>query len=152
MQDNQAIVTIAGTDFLVEASLGACKVYADEFFGKLKAPYRGALAEDMIALMNHQEDHLEPDDEAESGFTVVKGANALDTEMVEHLLDFVWAMARAAGSTDKTYQQWQDWMLHASVSFFEMGEAYQTIIHQLGDGATFRLTKGLADAVASDEG
>lgn len=151
MQDNQAIVTIAGNELMVESSLGACKVYADEFFGKLEAPYKGALAEDMIALMQHQEGHIEPDDESEDGIRIVEGVNALDTEMIEHLLDFVWAMARAAGSTDMTYAQWQKWVLHASVSFFEMSEAYQTIIHQLGDGATFRLTKGLADAIASDQ-
>lgn len=151
MRDNQAMVTIAGNELLLESSLGACKVYADEFFGKLRSPYKGSLPEDMIALLHHQEGYLEPDEESESGYRFVEGVNALDTEMAEHLLDFAWAMARAAGSTDMRYDEWQEWVLHASISFFEVSEAYQTIIHELGDGATFRLTKGLQDAIEPDE-
>ena len=151
MQDNQAMVTIAGRDILLESSLGACKVYSDEFFGKLKDPYKGSLPEDMIALMRHQEGYLVPDEDAKDGVRFVEGVNALDTEMAEHLLDFAWAMARAAGSIDMRYPEWQEWVTHASVSFFEVSDAYQTIIHELGDGATFRLTKGLQDALEPDK-
>lgn len=152
MQDNRTVVTLAGNDFEIEASLGAGKTYADEFFGKLELPYKGALMEDMVELMKHVEGYALPDKNSPNGFTVVKGVDALDTETVDHLLDLTWAMARAAGSVSDDYAAWKERMEHASVSFFEMSALYQAIIHRLGDGATFRLPKGLADALASDEG
>lgn len=131
--DNVAAINIGGLEFTMEASLGAGIIYENEFRGKAEAPYTGNLYEDMLQL--YRECEVE---ETYYGFST-------------QLFGIAWAMGRAAGSLEMTYDEFIDTIEHSSASLFELSELYGVVLHQLGDRSIFRLPKGLRDALEPDE-
>lgn len=132
-RDNRSTVTLAGIEFEVEASNGACLAYANEFKGKLDKPFTGSLMTDILATNKA----IEAGDDAE-------------LQALEHIQKLVWAMAFAAGCEFSTYDQFCERLMHESVSYFELADAYRALM-QLADRTFFRLPNRPADAGEPDE-
>lgn len=137
MADNRGKVTICGIEYEVEASIGATIVYKNEFRGKLKKPYLGNMADDMLALYG----------EIESGGNT-EFYYGFDVEAVFRI---AWAMAVAAGSTDSTWTEFFGKLMHESVSLVDVADIYRTCVHDLGERTFFRLPGRLSDAVEPNE-
>lgn len=130
-RDNFAVAKIGDFEFEVEASLGAGIIYENEFRGKAEAPYTGNFYEDMLQLYRECEVA-----ERYYGFS-------------KQLFGLAWAMGRAAGSLDMTYDEFIEKIEHSSAVLTEITELYAIIVHRLGDGCIFRLPEGLRDAIES---
>lgn len=130
-RDNRATVTLAGMEFEVEASNGACLVYSNEFRGKVDAPFTGNLMKDILVMSQAISD------------------DTLEATALEHAPRMVWAMSFAAGGKDQTYEKFCKRMEHESVTFFELGDAIGVIL-KLADRTFFRLPERPADAGEPD--
>lgn len=130
--DNRVTASVFGTEYELEGSLGACKIYADEFAGKLREPYTGNLVSDMLELYRRAEE---------------QGGVAFGDEELYRL---AWAMARAAGSAKLGYDRFCKPFEHAPMSIYDWSELYSAIVHGLGDGVFFRIPEGRGDAVQPD--
>lgn len=137
MADNRAKVTICGTEYEVESSIGATIVYKNEFRGRLERPYLGNMADDMLALYG----------EVESG----AGSDSYYGFDIEAVFRFAWAMAVAAGSTDETWQEFFGRLTHEAVTLVDVAGVYGTCVRDLGERTFFRLPDGLPDAGKPDE-
>lgn len=132
-RDNRAKVTLAGIEFEVEASNGACLAYANEFRGKLDAPFTGNLMGDILAS--------------------TRALSANDgTEMLalENIPRIIWAMAFAAGDKHSTYEGLCKELEHETVGYYELADACGEVF-RLADRTFFRLPERPADAVEPDE-
>lgn len=134
VNDNRVTVELFGNEYEVEGSLGACKIYADEFYGKLAEPYTGNLVSDLLELYKAAE---------LSGDQMVLGDVAL--------YRLAWAMGRAAGSIKVGYDKFAKSFEHAPFCVYEWSTAYNVIVHELGNGVFFRVPEGLADAGEPDQ-
>lgn len=132
-RDNHANVTLAGIEFEVEASNGACVAYSNEFRGKLEKPFSGSLMTDLLVTN-----------------TAIESGGEGEVQALEHIPRIVWAMSFAAGGKDATYEKFCKRIEHECVGYFELAEAYRTII-VLADRTFFRLPNGPADAGEPDE-
>lgn len=137
MADNRGKVTICGTEYEVESSIGATIVYKNEFKGRLESPYNGNMADDMLALYGE----IESGSQTESYF-------GFDIEAVFRI---AWAMAVAAGSTNDSWQDFFGRLVHESVTLVDVAGTYHTCVRDLGERTFFRLPDRLSDAVEPDE-
>lgn len=132
-RDNRATVTLAGIEFEVEASNGACLAYANEFRGKLDKPFTGNLMGDILASTR--------------ALTADDGTEVLALEGIQRI---VWAMAFAAGGKFKTYEAMCKGLEHECVGYYELADACG-VVFKLADRTFFRLSDRPADAVEPDE-
>lgn len=137
MADNRGIVTICGTDYEVESSIGATIVYKNEFKGKLDKPYNGNMGDDMLALYG----------EIESG----SNSDLYYGFDIEAVFRVAWAMAVAAGSTNESWDSFLGRLVHESVTLVDVAGVYQTCVRDLGERTFFRLPAGLSDDIESYE-
>lgn len=137
MADNRGKVTICGTEYEVESSIGATIVYKNEFKGKLERPYNGNMADDMVALYGEIE--TGSDSSSYFGFDI------------EAIFRIAWAMAVAAGSTNDSWQTFFGRLVHDSVTLVDVADTYQTCVRDLGERTFFRLPGGLSDDIEPDE-
>ena len=117
--DNETIITIGGKELAIRATNGACRTYADEFAGKLPKPYTGHLVPDLAAT-------------DEQVIERIKSANGVDyypewSEMPALVRD-IWAMARAAGSTKKSWAAFEKALDDAAPNLSEPSKAYNDIV------------------------
>lgn len=137
MADNRGKVTICGTEYEVESSIGATIVYKNEFKGKLEKPYNGNMSDDMLALYG----------EIESG---ANSASYYGFD-IEAVFRVAWAMAVAAGSTDEPWGDFFGRLVHESVTLVDVAGVYHTCVRDLGERTFFRIPERLSDAVEPDE-
>ena len=144
-RDNVRELRIGEKEYRLEASLGTAIVYRNEFFGKLDAPYRGILADDMLQVY-HRAQQFEEDEDG----NLVTNPDYTGND-VEAILRIAWAMAKAAGSTKKSYDKFLNEVIHQPAGVFEEASLYDTVIMRLGGGIIFRRPDGQAGADEPDE-
>lgn len=149
LRDNVRSVRIGEMEIDLEASLGTGIVYANEFRGRLEAPYKGILADDMLAVWHRNQ----PTDSEDGNEVENPDYTGID---VEALLRIAWAMARAVDPEQgrpyrKGYRAFHDEAIHQPTSIFDEAALYDAVILRLGNGITFRRPEGLSGAVEPDE-
>ena len=144
-RDNVRELRIGEKEYRLEASLGTAIVYRNEFFGKLQQPYRGILADDMLQVY-HRAQQFEEDEDG----NLVTNPDYTGND-VEAILRIAWAMAKAAGSTKKSYDKFLNEVIHQPAGVFEEASLYDTVIMRLGGGIIFRRPDGQAGADEPDE-
>lgn len=132
-RDNRATVTLAGIEFEIEASNGACLAYANEFRGKLDKPFTGNLKQDIATI-----------------HSMIAAGGSGEMEALEQVPLAVWAMSFAAGGDDSTYDAFCKRHEHDVFGYFELADAYSVLV-ELADRTFFRLTPRFADALKPDE-
>lgn len=132
--NNRTTVTFAGKEYEIEASIGAEKLYADQFRDSASAPYTGNLWEDMLQVWR------------DVNGTQDSRAHGLPYQ----LIDMLWAMGRAAGSIKCSYDKFFKDMEHSTTTYSELASLYKAICIELGDGVIFRLEEGQDDASEPD--
>ena len=137
MADNRGKVTICGTEYEVESSIGATIVYKNEFRGKLERPYLGNMTDDMLTLYGEVESDTRTD--TYFGFDI------------EAVFRIAWAMAVAAGSTNDSWQDFFGRLVHEGVALVDVAGAYNTCVRDLGERTFFRLPGRLPDDIEPDE-
>lgn len=135
MADNRVQVHLFGRDYTLEASLGACSVYANEFAGKLREPFVGNLTEDILKLF----------------ISVEGGAENYRGIDYDVLFGCVWAMGVACGSIDESWRQFHERIAHEPLTLGDASGAYEVVVHDLGDGVFFRIPEGLRNDIEPDE-
>jgi len=143
-RDNVREWRIGDKTYRLEASLGTKIIYRNEFFGKLEEPYKGILEDDMLRVYHQSQPFEEVD-----GETVANPD--YEGNDIEALLRIAWAMARAAGSTKKSFAKFCDEVIHQPAGVFEEASLYDTTIMQLGGGIIFRRPEGLGGSGEPDE-
>jgi len=144
-RDNVRTLRIGDASYELEASLGAGIVYANEFLGKLDAPYVGRLDDDLMAVWRGAQETLRDEDGKSVPNPDYRGVDVMAT------LRVAWAMARAAGSTDATFDEFLESVIHQPAGVYEEASLYGTVVLALGGGFTFRKPEGLGGAEEPDE-
>lgn len=139
-QDNVRELRIGDRTYGLEASLGTGIVYREEFLGRLDAPYKGVLADDLLVAWRQAQTEL--DGEPNPDFRGID---------VEALLRVAWAMAYAKGSTRKRYQKFHDEVIHQPAGMFEEASLYEVVVLELGGGIIFRRPQGADGSPEPDE-
>ncbi len=131
--ENRVTIELFGREYELESSLGACKAYADTFKDNVEEPYTGNLLTDMLQLAQDAEG--------------IGTAPAFGVSV--QMFGIVWAMARATGSMDESWDEFYSRVEHSPINFYELIEVYNAIINKLG-GCTFRLPERLQNAIESN--
>lgn len=131
--DNRIDIHVFDRDYTLEASLGAATIYKNQFKNKIEEPFLGNLVEDIAKLYIMVES---PD--------LAKG---IDYDV---LFGLMWAMAKASGSIDETWEQFYEQVAHRPLTLEEVTGVYSVIVHELGDGVIFRLPDRPSDDTESD--
>lgn len=146
-----ARIALGGYAFDVECCLGTGILYREEFWGRLDPPYKGSLADDLLAIYNGAQPTVR---DAESGKEVdnpdYRGQD------VEALLRVAWAMARSVdpefgGPTKLAWPEFRAECMSQPVSVYEEAQLYETVVMRLGGGVTFRRPEGPAPVGEADE-
>lgn len=117
--DNETTVMIGGKELTIRATNGACKTYSDEFSGKLPKPYTGHLVPDLAAT----------DSKVVERINAAKGREYYpEWSEMPALTRAIWAMARAAGSTKKSWTAFEKALDDAAPNLSEPSIAYNEII------------------------
>ena len=125
-----------GRELEVEASNFACKIYADEFRGKVTESYKGSLIYDLLVTRKIISD---------------KKLDFPDWVDVPQLLGIVWAMAAASGAIKCTYKKFEGSVLKGSANMYECAGAFNVVAGELAERTFFRLPKRLGNLQKSDE-
>lgn len=134
----RATITVCGRDYEVAATNRACVLYADEAAGKLGEPYNGHLIHDVLA--ERQE-------------VLTDEANRFpEWAQIPRLLDAIWAMARAAGSTRDSRKAFVRKVMDGAANLYEPAQAANVVFGDFGERTFFRLPAGLAPAEEPDGG
>lgn len=144
--DNVATVEVGGREFELRACLGAGITYANQFRDEtpLKPPYKGILADDMMEVWRR----AQPKVEGEGEKAKVVESGVVDTEA---LVRIMWAMCRAARSTDKGYEDFAEEVYELPASVSDEAALYATVILLLGAGVIFRGHEGQGGEGEPDE-
>lgn len=148
-RDNVASVTIGEIELELEASLGASITYGNAFRGRLEAPYKGILSDDMLQVWNASKQTVEGVDE-DGNATELPNPDYRGID-VEALLRLAWAMAVAAGSAKGGYGEFYETVIHQPAGVFEEAALFGVVVMQLGGGIIFRRPEGQDGAVEADE-
>ena len=148
-RDNVASVSIGDIELELEASLGASITYGNAFRGRLEAPYKGILSDDMLQVWNASKQTLEEVDE-DGNATEVANPDYRGID-VEALLRLAWSMAVAAGSAKGGYDEFYEQVIHQPAGVFEEAALFGVVVMQLGGGITFRRPEGRDGAGEADE-
>lgn len=137
--DNRDRVVIGDELLEIEASNLACSIYARQFRGTDMAsePFHGSLVQDISTeyLANKAAHVAMPE---------------WDPDLV-HVMGAIWAMARAAGSTDKGWEEFRDWVLSSSMDPTEQVGAVGVLFDDLGVRTFFRHALGAGGDGAPDQ-
>lgn len=161
-------LTIGDKTYELEASLGTGSVYANEFVGKLREPYKGFLADDLMVVWRKAQPKLEmtakvgedrePVRDEDGSYVPDPDGVRVEYENpdyagndIEALLRIAWAMAVAAGSTTQTYEDFREEVIHQPAGAYEEASLYTTVVLLLGGGIIFRGPEGRSAAEQADE-
>lgn len=125
-----------GRELEVEASNFACKIYADEFRGKVTEPYKGSLIYDLLVTRK---------------IIIEKKLDFPDWGDAPQLLGIVWAMATASGAIKCKYKKFEADVLRGSANMYECAGAFNVVAGELADRTFFRLSKRLGNPQKPDE-
>lgn len=167
-RDNVVTIEIGDMTLELEASLGTGITYSNEFRGKLDAPYKGILADDMLHVWRIAQPTMDEtvavDDDGNPVFDddgkYVPDPNGHEVEVanpeyvgydIDALLRIAWAMARASGSTKRGFDAFYADVIHQPAGVFEEASLFNAVIMRLGGGIIFRRPTGLRDAGEADE-
>lgn len=169
-KDNIRHLAIGDFECDLEASLGAGIVYANQFRGRLEAPYKGIFEDDILETSNRARETvtmtvkadkrgrpIRRDGEyvpADSGVQV-EVPNTDQYVDVESCIRIAWAMARSVDPDhgrpyEGTYEDFFREVAHQSAGVFEQVQLYRVVVLELGGGVTFRRPDGRRGAGASD--
>lgn len=132
---NRMQVHVFGRDYTLEASLGACTVYANQFAGRLREPFVGNLTEDILKLFVSVE-------------TGEENYRGIDYDV---LFGCMWAMGVACDSITEPWREFHEQIAHEPLTLDDVSGVYMVVVHELGDGVFFRLPERLADVEEPDE-
>ena len=166
-RDNVAELRIGDIELELEASLGTGIAYAREFRGKLEEPYVGSLGTDLLTVWRYAQQSFTQTVAADEDGTpimdedgrYVYDPNGKEVRVpnpdyigydVEALLRIAWAMAWAAGSTEKRYEEFYESVVHQSASSYEEAGLYYVVVIVLGGGIIFRGPEGRGGAEEPD--
>ena len=144
-RDNVRTLRIGETAYELEASLGTSIVYRNEFLGRLDAPYTGILDDDVLTIWRRAQRTIAGDGGEDVENPDYAGLDVLAT------LRVAWAMARAAGSTGQTFDQFMEDLVHQPAGVFEEASLYGTVVLELGGGIIFRRPEGRGGDGEADE-
>lgn len=117
--DNETTITIGGKKLAIRATNGACKTYADEFADKLPKPYTGHLVPDLAVTDKKVVDLVNS----------AKGREYFpEWSEMPALTRAIWAMARVAGSTKKSWTAFEKALDDAAPNLSEPSLAYNEIV------------------------
>lgn len=125
-----------GRELEVEASNFACKIYADEFRGKVTESYKGSLIYDLLVTRKIISD---------------KKLDFPDWVDVPQLLGIVWAMATAAGALKCKYTKFESDVLKGTANMYECAGAFNVVAGELAECTFFRIPKRFENSQKSDE-
>lgn len=125
-----------GRELEVEASNFACKIYADEFRGKVTEPYKGSLIHDLLMTRKIISDKK------------LDFPNWCD---VPQLLGIVWAMATAAVALKCKYTKFESDVLKGTANMYECAGAFNVVAGELAERTFFRIPKRFENSQKSDE-
>lgn len=131
---NRVDVHVFGRDYTLEASLGAATIYKNQFKDTAEEPFLGNLVEDIAKL-----------------YVMVESpelGKGLDYDV---LFGLMWAMGKAAGSIEETWEKFYELVAHKPLTLEEVAGVYSVIVHELGDGVIFRLPERPDNDTESDE-
>lgn len=167
---NRADITFAGRKLTLEASVGAADVYADQFVGRLRAPYKGILEDDMLVAYRRNQPTVtvrakvgkdgEPIVGEDGEYVTDKRAKERELPNPRYrgvdtaaLIRVAWAMAVAAESCEDSWEAFERWSMHeVCPTVAEQAQLFATVIYELGGGHIFRQPEGLGNADAPDGG
>lgn len=164
--DNRATVHLGGRPFELIASKGAERIYGERFrfdpdalsderaavpervtdgdgnasVRRVPISYTGRLRADLVMTANLLRT---------TGRGSVRLAAILDYPVTQ-LMAAVWAMARAAGSTDMDWDEWEVWTWTLPSSAKEDEELWEAVCVDLFERAFFRDLEGAGDAPEPD--
>ena len=131
--DNRIDIHVFDRDYTLEASLGASTIYKNQFKGAVNEPFLGNLVEDIFKL-----------------YAMVESPEHAEGIDFDILFGLMWAMGKAAGSIEETWEQFYEQVAHKPLTFEEVSGVYSVIVHELGDGVIFRLPDRPSDDTEPD--
>lgn len=154
VHNNRAIVTLGGDEFELVASKLAERVYGDRF--RHDTDVLGT-----SGVMRRERDKDgnpigEPYEVAYSGrlkldVAVSAAANVAGGEIPKQVVAATWALAKAAGSTDMSYDEFDAWWLSLPSNAQEDLDLFEAVCVDLSERAFFRDKRGPSDAAEPDE-
>ena len=144
-------VAIGDDSFDVAATLGAGVTYAEEFRGKVKAPYTGLLSDDMLVLFRRcNPKKMKHDENGDPKWVDNDEFEGIEAN-VDPLLRMTWAMCHACGGTRLGWAKFREMCLSCEFVAAQLGALYDTIVNDLGNGVIFRLPERQEGAGTPDE-
>lgn len=154
VHDNRAVVTLGGDEFELVASKLAERVYGDRF--RHDTDVLGT-----SGVMRRERDKDgnpigEPYEVAYSGrlkldVAVSAAANVAGGDIPKQVVAAAWALARAAGSTDMTYDEFDAFWLSLPSNAQEDLDLFEAVCVDLSERAFFRDPGGHGNAAEPDE-
>lgn len=153
MATKKYTVAIGDDSYEIAATLGACVTYANEFRGKVDAPYVGLMADDMLALYKKCAPVRAVPNEDGNGCHNVENDEyeGIESHIVP-TLRIVWACAFCAKSTKLGWPKFLDKCMEAEFNAAMLGGVYDAVIVGMGEGTIFRLPEGRTGSEEADEG
>ncbi len=154
--DNIATVVLGGEEYKLCASKRAERIYGDRFRSDV-----AALGTSGVIRQERDKDGKpvgEPYQVAYSGrlkldIAVSAAAPVGPTaDIPDQVVAAAWALARAAGSTEKSYDEWLVWWWTLPCDAGEDLDLYEAVCVDLAERAFFRHLGGRNHAQESDEG
>lgn len=154
--NNRATVTIGGERFELIASKGAERIYGDRFRSDVETLGESnsyhvvelpATDDDGKPILNENGEPVTVEISEQIGYkgrlkydVAVSAASQIDAtaEIPEQVVAATWAMARAAGSTDLSYDEWLVWWWSLPSNAQDDLELFEAVCVDLAERAFFR--------------
>lgn len=152
--DNRVTVTLGGDEFELVASKLAERIYGDRFRNDV-----ATLGTSGVIRQERDKDGNpigEPYEVSYSGrlkldIAVSSAANVAGGEIPRQVVAATWALAKAAGSTDLTFDEFDAFWLSLPSNAQEDLNLFEAVCVDLSERAFFRDVGGQSDAAKSNE-
>lgn len=152
--DNRAVVMLGGDEFELVASKLAERIYGDRFRSDV-----ATLGTSGVMRRERDKDGNpigDPYEVAYSGrlkldIAVSAAANVAGGDIPKQVVAAAWALARAAGSTDMSYDEFDAFWLSLPSNAQEDLDLWEAVCVDLSERAFFREPVGHSDASEPDE-
>ena len=154
IHDNRVTVTLGGDKFELVASKLAERIYGDRFRNDVST-----LGTSGVIRQERDKDNNpigEPYEVAYSGrlkldVAISSACNVSGGEIPRQVVAATWALAKAAGSTDMTYDEFDAWWLSLPSNAQEDLDLFEAVCVDLSERAFFRDVRGQSDAAEPNE-
>lgn len=133
---NRTTVSVGGEELVIEASNGACFLYAKEFRDQEQPPYSGNLISDIST-------EVAQNTEANNFYPLWCD--------LPHVVQAIWAMAKAAGSTKDSFKTFNKKLMESTAVYLEASDVVRTLFGDFGRRTFFRGQERLDSDRESDE-